>query len=71
MESHYRKILHDTEEWVIRSLRTQETDSESKVYGAFYDRNRMVQAKHALYCVNYEIACYCNQDSRFHGDVKI
>ena len=71
MESHYRKILHDTEEWVIRSLRTQETDSESKVYGAFYDRNRMVQAKHALYCVNYEIACYCNEDSRFLGDVKI
>ena len=71
MESHYRKVLHDTEEWVIDGLRTQERDKSSKIFGAFYDRNRMVQAKYSLYRISYEISCYLNEDSRFFGDEKI
>ncbi len=71
MESHYRKVLHDTEEWVIDGLRTQERDRSSGIFGAFYDRNRMVQAKYSLYRISYEISCYLNEDSRFFGDEKI
>ncbi len=71
MESHYRRILHDTEEWVIRALREQERNKDHEFYGAFYDKNRMVQPKVTLIRLDYTIACYLNSDSRFFHDAKI
>ncbi|MCR5280036.1 MAG: hypothetical protein K6E19_11400 [Lachnospiraceae bacterium] len=71
MISHYNRILHDTEEAVIRVLRIQERDENHAFFGAFYDRNRMVQPKYALICMDHEIACYLNRDSRFYHDERI
>lgn len=66
MEKHYQKILKDTEERVFSRLRTQELDDKSPYYGGFYDRDRMVQAKHAIICVEPMITLYCNKDSRYY-----
>ena len=51
MEKHYEIILRDTEERVFSRLRAQELDEKSPYYGGFYDRDRMVQAKYTIICV--------------------
>ena len=51
MEKHYKKILKDTEDRVFSRLRIQELDEKSPWYGGFYDRDRIVQAKYAIICV--------------------
>lgn len=66
MEKHYQKILLDTEERVFSRLRTQELDENSPYFGGFYDKDRMVQAKHAIICVEPMITLYCNKDSRYY-----
>lgn len=66
MEKHYQKILKDTEDRVFSRLRTQELEDKSPYYGGFYDRNRMVQAKHTIICVEPMITLYCNKDSRYY-----
>lgn len=71
MRNHYLRILKDTEERVIHATRTQETDKNSPYYGGFYDVNRMVQAKVAIYQVLPEIECYLNPDTRFYKNEKI
>ena len=64
MEKHYKIILRDTEERVFSRLRSQELDEKSPCYGGFYDRDRMVQAKYTIICVEPMITLYCNPDSR-------
>lgn len=66
MEKHYEIILRDTEERVFSRLRSQELDEKSPCYGGFYDRDRMVQAKYTIICVEPMITLYCNPDSRYY-----
>ena len=66
MEKHYKKILKDTEDRVFSRLRIQELDEKSPWYGGFYDRDRIVQAKYAIICVEPMITLYCNPDSRYY-----
>ena len=39
---------------------------KSPVTEAFYDRDRMVQAKYTIICVEPMITLYCNPDSRYY-----
>ena len=71
MREHYERLIRDTEERVIHALRVQETKKESPYYGGFYDANRMVQAKVAIYQVLPEIECYLNKDTKFYKDEKV
>lgn len=63
---HYKKILKDTEDRVFSRLRIQELDEKSPWYGGFYDRDRIVQAKYTIICVEPMITLYCNPDSRYY-----
>ena len=66
MEKHYKNILKDTEDRVFSRLRIQELDEKSPWYGGFYDRDRIVQAKYTIICVEPMITLYCNPDSRYY-----
>lgn len=71
MEKHYLRIVKDTEERVIHSLRNQELDPANQRYGGFYDENRMVQAKYAIYRIASAVACYSNPDTKFYGSERV
>ena len=71
MRTHYLRLVHDTEERAIHALRVQEKDVKSPWYGGFYDKDRMVQAKIAIYQVLPLIECYINEDTRFYKSEKI
>lgn len=71
MEQHYQKMVRDTENRVRHSLRIQETNPESPYYGGFYDDNRIVQAKYAIYRIASMIAAYCNEDTCFYRDDRV
>ncbi len=71
MENHYLKLVHDTEERVVRAMRNQETKPISPYYGGFYDVNRMVQAKIAIYQVLPEIECFLNEDTKYYKNEKV
>ena len=49
MEKHYRKMVQDTEERVVKSLQIQVLDRESPRYGGFADPTGIVQAKFSIY----------------------
>ena len=71
MEKHYRKMLKDTEELVIHSLKTQILDRESKLYGAFPEASGIVQARVSIYRTEPMIVCYLNKDSAYYHSAKI
>lgn len=71
MEQHYQKMIKDTEDRVVYSLWNQEKRKDSPLYGGFYDKDRMVQAKYAIYRVASMIAAYCNEDTRFYHDKTV
>lgn len=71
MERHYKRILKDNDDRVTYSLRTQERDPKSPFYGGFYDDNRIVQAKHAIYQVAWMVSAYCNEESSFYRSEKV
>lgn len=71
MEKHYWKIVKDSDERVIHSLRVQEKNPSSWLYGGFYDKDGMVQAKYAIYRVATMISAYCNPDSTFYRNQKV
>jgi len=71
MRAHYERILRDTEERAIHAMRVQETNPNSPYYGGFYDKNRMVQAKIAIYQVMPELECYLNKDTKFYKNEKV
>lgn len=71
MRSHYERILKDTEKRVINAMRVQELNPESPYYGGFYDENRMVQAKIAIYRILPEIECYLNSETCFYKNEKV
>ena len=71
MEKHYQKMIKDTEDRVVYSLWNQEKNELSPYYGGFYDKDRMVQAKYAIYRVASEIAAYCCRDTRFYHDKTV
>lgn len=71
VERHYWKMVKDTEDRVEHSLWIQEKNEKSPVYGGFYDENRMVQAKYAIYRIASMVAAYCNEDTRFYHDETV
>lgn len=71
MEEHYKRLVKDTEERVISAMRRQELKPFSPYYGGFYDDNRMVQAKIAIYQILPEIECFLNKDTRFYQDARV
>lgn len=67
MEKHYRIVLKDTENRVIKDLQKQIMDPDSPRYGGFEDNHTsIVQAKNSIYSVSYMIPVYCNQDSVYY-----
>ena len=71
MEKHYWKMVKDTEDRVAHSLWIQEQQESSPYYGGFYDKNKIVQAKYAIYRVAPMIACYCNQDTKYYQKEEV
>lgn len=68
MEKHYRKMIEDTQNRVVKSLQIQVLDRESPRYGGFEDPTGIVQAKFAIYRVASMTAAYCNQDTAYYQD---
>ena len=56
MEKHYRKMILDTQDRVVKSLQIQILDRESPRYGGFADPTGIVQAKFAIYRIAGMIA---------------
>lgn len=71
MEKHYRKMIEDTEERVIKSLQIQVLDKKSSRYGGFADPTGIVQAKFSIYRVASMTAAYCNEDTAFYHDGRV
>lgn len=71
MEKHYRKMVQDTEERVVKSLQIQVLDRESPRYGGFADPTGIVQAKFSIYRVASMTAAYCNEDTAFYHDERV
>ena len=71
MERHYRKMLLDTRDRVVKSLQIQVLDRESPRYGGFADPGGIVQAKYAIYRIASMVAAYCNEDSCFYRDGRV
>lgn len=71
MEKHYRKMIRDTEERVIKSLQIQVSDRENPRYGGFLDPTGIVQAKFSIYRVASMTAAYCNEDTAFYHDKRV
>lgn len=68
MEKHYRKMIQDTQDRVVKSLQIQILDKESPRYGGFADATGIVQAKFAIYRVASMTAAYCNEDTVYYHD---
>lgn len=71
MESHYKKIVKDTDRRVIASMQHQIMDGGNACYGGFWDGTGIVQAKYAIYQVVPMIAAYCCTDSAFYRSGEI
>lgn len=71
MESHYKKIVKDTDRRVIASMQRQIMDGGNACYGGFWDGTGIVQAKYAIYQVVPMIAAYCCTDSAFYRSGEI
>lgn len=71
MESHYKKIVKDTDRRVIASMQRQIMDGGNACYGGFWDGTGIVQAKYAIYQVAPMIAAYCCTDSAFYRSGEI
>ena len=71
MEKHYRKMILDTQDRVVKSLQIQILDRESPRYGGFADPTGIVQAKFAIYRIAGMIAAYCNEDTCFYRDGRV
>ena len=70
-ESHYKKIVKDTDRRVIASMQRQIMDGGNACYGGFWDGTGIVQAKYAIYQVAPMIAAYCCTDSAFYRSGEI
>lgn len=71
MEKHYRKMIQDTQDRVVRSLQIQILDEASPVYGGFTEPAGIVQAKFAVYRVAGMTAAYCNRDTCFYHEERV
>lgn len=71
MEKHYIKMIEDTENRVLRSVKIQELKKEDKKYGGFYDATGVIQAKFSIYRIASMTAIYCNRDSRLYQNRKV
>ena len=71
MERHYQRIMKDTENRVLKSMRIQELDCNNPNYGGFYDAKGVIHAKFSIYRVASMIAVYCNEDSKYHQNEKV
>ena len=71
MEKHYQKMLRDTEDRVVNSLKIQVLDRESPRYRGFADPTGIVQAKFAIYRIAGMAAAYCNEDTCFYRDGRV
>ena len=71
MEKHYRKMIKDTENRVVKSLQIQVMDEANPRYGGFEDATGIVQAKFSIYRVASMIACYCNEDTIYYRNAVV
>lgn len=71
METHYQKIIQDTQDRVLKSLQIQVLEEESPRYGGFMDPAGIVQAKFAIYQVAGMVAAYCNEDTCFYHSARV
>ena len=71
MEKHYRKMIKDTQNRVVKSLQIQVMDQDSPRYGGFEDPAGIVQAKFSIYRVASMIACYCNKDTVYYHNSMV
>lgn len=70
MRAHYLRMIQETEKRVEYSLKLQITQTGEE-YGAFCDREGVVQPKFAIYRATSAIAVYCNPDSKLYHDSKV
>lgn len=66
MKKHYEQVIKDTDKRVKHALRMQVMDTESPLYGGFFDLNKLVEAKYAIYQVTTMIGAYCNAESEYY-----
>ncbi len=71
MEKHYRRMVQDTQDRVVKSLQIQILDRESPRYGGFAEASGIVQAKFAIYRTAGMTAAYCNEDTCFYHDERV
>ena len=69
MRKHYEIIVRESDRRVDRSLEIQVMEGpEGPFYGGFRDGRDLVEAKFAIYRITTMLACYLNDDSRYHRD---
>ncbi len=71
MEKHYRKMVEDTQDRVIKSLQIQILDENSPRYGGFQEDSGIVQAKFSIYRVASMTAAYCCRDTVYYHSGKV
>lgn len=71
MEKHYEFILKDTQELVYESMCQQIMDKDNPNYGAFLDKNHILDAKYTIYRTASMISLYCCPDSSLYKDEEL
>lgn len=71
MEKHYRKMIEDTQDRVLKSLQIQVMDEKNPRYGGFEEDSGIVQAKFSIYRVASMTAAYCNGDTVYYQSEKV
>ncbi|WP_026489654.1 hypothetical protein [Butyrivibrio sp. XBB1001] len=71
MKKHYEFILKDTQELVYESMCTQIMDEKDENFGAFMDRDCILDAKYTIYRTASMISLYCCKDSELFRDEKL
>ncbi len=71
MEKHYEFILKDTQELVYESMCQQIMDKDNPNYGAFLDKNHILDAKYTIYRTASMISLYCCPDSSLYKNEEL
>ncbi len=72
MKEHYKRILHDSDARVRRSMEIQISEKDSDWYGGFVRPGTGCPSpKYAIYRVTTMIACLLNEESRYYQDPAV
>ena len=71
METHYQRMIQDTQDRVVKSLQIQVLEEGNPRYGGFQEPSGIVQAKFAIYRVASMTAAYCNEDTCFYREERV